>query len=124
MASLCAVSRSQRLAFLAVAVVIAVVAVIVLSGGSGDGGGNTTSGDVVLGAGSVKKLTAKEGDTVSFSVKSDKQQEVHVHGYDLKQDAAPDKPAHFSFKATITGRFEIEFEESATQIGELTVEPK
>src|ERR1700749_3138265 len=108
MASLFRVSRSQRLAFLAGAVVIAVVAVIVLSGGSDEGGGNTTSGDVVLEAGSVKKITATEGDPVSFSVKSDSKQEVHVHGYDLKQDAAPDKPAHFSFQATITGRFEIE----------------
>jgi hypothetical protein len=119
------VSRSQRLAFLAVAVVIAVVAVIVLSGGSDDGGGSTTSGDVVLEAGSIKKISATEGDTVSFSVKSeDKTQEVHVHGYDRMEDAGPGKPAKFSFKATITGRFEIEFEESATQIGELTVTPK
>jgi hypothetical protein len=118
------VSRSQRLAFLAVAVVIAVVAVIVLSGGSSDGGQNATSGDVVLEAGSIKKINATEGDTVTFSVKSDKTQEVHVHGYNLMRDAAPDKPAHFSFKATITGRFEIEFEETSTQIGELTVTPK
>jgi hypothetical protein len=119
------VSRSQRLAFLAVAVVIAVVAVIVLSGGSDDGGGSSTSGDVVLEAGSIKKISATEGDTVTFSVKSeDKTQEVHVHGYDLMEDAGPGKPAKFSFKATITGRFEIEFEESSTQIGELTVEPK
>jgi len=117
------VSRSQRLAFLAVAVVIAVVAVIVLSRGKDDGGQDTTSGDVVLEAGSVKKITAKEGDTVSFSVKSDSKQEVHVHGYNLMKDAAPGKPAQFSFKATITGRFDIEFEETSTQIGELTVNP-
>jgi hypothetical protein len=119
------VSRSQRLAFLAAAVVIAVVAVIVLSSGGKDDGGQTmTSGDVVLEAGSVKKIAAKEGETVSFSVRSDdKKQEVHVHGYNLMQDAAPGKPAHFSFKATITGRFDIEFEETSTQIGELTVNP-
>jgi hypothetical protein len=117
------VSRSQRLAFLAVAVVIAVVAVIVLSGGKDDSGQDATSGDVVLEAGSVKKITAKEGQTIRFSVRSDKTQEVHVHGYNLMKDAAPGKPAEFSFKATITGRFEIEFEESSTQIGELTVNP-
>jgi len=117
------VSRSQRLAFLAVAVVIAVVAVIVLSGGKDDNGASNTSGDVVLAAGSVKKITATEGQTVRFSVKSDKKQEVHVHGYNLKEDAAPGKPAQFSFKATITGRFEIEFEEAGMQIGELTVNP-
>jgi hypothetical protein len=117
------VSRSQRLAFGAVAVVIAVVAVIVLAGRGDDGGGKTTTGDVVLAAGSIKKISATEGDTVTFSVKSDKQQEVHVHGYNLKQDAAPGKPARFSFKATITGRFEIEFEATSTQIGELTVNP-
>jgi len=74
---------------------------------------------------SVQKIEAKEGDTVSFTVESpDKTQEVHVHGYNLMEDAGPGKPAKFSFKATITGRFDVEFEAAGEQIGELTVEPK
>jgi len=118
------VSRTQRLVFLGVAVVIAVVAIIVLAGRGGDEGGTTTA-NVTLKAGSVQKIEAKEGDTVSFQVESpDKTQEVHVHGYNLMQDAGPGKPAKFSFKANITGRFEIEFEEAGQQIGELTVNPK
>jgi heme/copper-type cytochrome/quinol oxidase subunit 2 len=71
----------------------------------------------------VTKLTAKEGDTVTFRVKSPEAEEVHVHGYDLKKDLEPNVVATMSFKATIPGIFEIEFEHSAHQIGELRVNP-
>ena len=47
-----------------------------------------------------------------------------MHGYDIKKDLEPGKTATMSFKATITGIFEIEFERSAEQIAELRVDPK
>jgi hypothetical protein len=76
-----------------------------------------------LRAGKVTKLRFKEGDTIRFRVRSDKPEEVHVHGYDIKKDITPDKPVTFSFRATITGIFEVEFEQSGEQIAELRVDP-
>jgi hypothetical protein len=78
----------------------------------------------LLKAGKVTKMEFTEGDTVRFQVESDQAQEVHVHGYDLMKDPVPGKPITFSFKATITGIFEVEFEASGVQIGELRVDPK
>lgn len=96
------------------------------SGGATLGGTDdeqATDDGPVLDAGSVTKLTANQGDTVTFQVKSDEAEEVHVHGYDLKYDIAAGETKTISFEATLTGIFEIEFEGSGTQIGELTVEP-
>ncbi len=123
-ASLSLVSRGQRLSFLVIALVVAVVAVVLLAGRGGDDTESGTSGKVILQAGSVQKIAAKEGETVQFEARNDAPEEVHVHGYDIKEDVRPGKPAKFSFKATITGRFEIELEGAGEQIGELTVEPK
>ena len=48
---------------------------------------------------------------------------MHVHGYDLMKDVPAGKTITMSFKATITGIFEIEFEDAGEEIGKLTVEP-
>ena len=47
-----------------------------------------------------------------------------MHGYDLMKDVEPGETITMSFKATITGIFEIEFEDAGEQIGELRVDPK
>jgi hypothetical protein len=73
--------------------------------------------------GVVRKLNAKQGDTVRFRAVSPKADEVHVHGYDILKDVAPGKPAVFSFKAKITGIFEVELEGAGMQIASLKVEP-
>lgn len=78
----------------------------------------------LLESGKVAKLRYTEGDTVTFRVVSDKAEEVHVHGYDIKKELEAGKPATMSFKASITGIFEIEFEGSAEQIAELRVDPE
>ncbi len=147
-------SRNQRLTFLGIAAVIAVVAVVVfaVSGGSDDTSNNTaeqtatptptptaageestptatatptaTPQPPLLQAGKVAKLRYTEGETVRFRVVSDKAEEVHVHGYNLKKELEPGKTETMSFKASITGIFEIEFEGSAEQIAELRVDPK
>jgi FtsP/CotA-like multicopper oxidase with cupredoxin domain len=143
-------TRGQRFTFLGIAVVIAVVAVILLAGG-GDETDNASDsaqtptptataseGDAtatptptatpkpkppLLQAGKVRTLTYDQGDTVRFRVRNDKAEEVHIHGYDIKKELEPGETATVSFKASITGIFEIEFENSATQIAELKVEP-
>jgi hypothetical protein len=144
-------TRTQRLTFLGIGVVIAVVAVILLAGGgdetnkpsnsartptptatatASDGEATATPTPAatpkpapLLQAGKVRTLTYDQGDTVRFRVRSDKAEEVHIHGYDIKKELEPNKTATVSFKASITGIFEIEFEGSATQIAELKVEP-
>jgi FtsP/CotA-like multicopper oxidase with cupredoxin domain len=143
------VSRAARFTFLAIAAVIAVVAVIVLAGGGDESSSENTAATAtptatgtaapqeaepqktatpkppppLLTADKVTDLKVTEGDTVRFRVRSDVDEEVHVHGYNLMKDVSAGKTATMSFKATITGIFEIEFEDSATQIAKLTVEP-
>ncbi|MEH3053259.1 MAG: hypothetical protein PGN13_04515 [Patulibacter minatonensis] len=92
------------------------------SGGAGFGGSDEGP---VLDGNSVTKFKATQGDTVTFSVENDADttQEVHVHGYDKAFDVPAGQTKSYSLKASIAGIFEIEFEESGTQIGELTVEP-
>jgi heme/copper-type cytochrome/quinol oxidase subunit 2 len=142
------VSRTQRLSFLGIAVVIAIVAAVVLSTTGSDESGTSaestpaataTAGadetatptatatprpepPLVTGKG-VTKLRFKQGETVRFRVKADTADEVHVHGYDLKKDVEAGKTVTFSFPASITGIFEIEFENAARQIAQLRVDP-
>ena len=78
----------------------------------------------LLQAGKVAKLRFEEGETVRFRVRSDGPEHVHVHGYDLMKDLQPGKTATISFKATITGIFEVELEDSAQEIAELRVDPR
>jgi hypothetical protein len=73
--------------------------------------------------GVVRRLEAKQGDTVRFRAISPRPDEVHVHGYDILKDVGPGKPAVFSFKADITGIFEVELEGAHTQLASLKVEP-
>ena len=146
-------SRGQRMTFLGIAAVIAVVAVIVLAVGGDDTdetsrsastatpsatattGGAAAEGETatptptpkpkppLLRAGKETALTYEEGETVRFRVVSAKPEEVHVHGYDIKQDLEPGKVETMSFKATITGIFEIELEGSGTLLAQLKVVP-
>jgi sRNA-binding carbon storage regulator CsrA len=71
----------------------------------------------------VVKLRFAKGDTVRFRIRAPKDEEVHIHGYDIKKNVKAGQTAKVSFKATIDGIFEIEFEDSATQIAELRVDP-
>ncbi len=71
----------------------------------------------------VTKLKADKGDTVRFAVSSDQKENVHLHGYDVEKSVGPGKPARFTVKADIEGIFEIELEDSAVEIAQLTVQP-
>jgi plastocyanin len=73
--------------------------------------------------GGLAEINASKGDTVRFQVSTDEDHEIHLHGYDIPKDATPTKPANFQLKATETGIFEIEIEDTGTQIAELKVEP-
>jgi heme/copper-type cytochrome/quinol oxidase subunit 2 len=145
-------TRNARIGVLLGAVVVAVVAFLLLKPGDDKADPTTTvatvaattttpAGTVVVTTETVAKpkpkpdpgplLTADEvtditvdgGDTVRFRARSDVDEEIHVHGYDLSFDAPAGKTVKVAFKAKIEGRFEIEFEHSGTQIAELSVEP-
>jgi ABC-type Fe3+-hydroxamate transport system substrate-binding protein len=71
----------------------------------------------------VVKIEVNKGDTVRFRARSPQDDEVHVHGYDLKKDLPANQTVGMSFKATIDGIFEIEFEQQGKQIASLRVNP-
>jgi FtsP/CotA-like multicopper oxidase with cupredoxin domain len=146
-------TRGARITFLGIAAAIAIVAVVLLAGGGDetDKASNpaptatpsatrepaeaepqatetptptpTPKPPPLLQAGEEKTLTFNEGDTVRFRVRNPTAEEVHVHGYDIMKDLEPGKTATVSFKASITGVFEIELEGSGTLLAQLKVEP-
>jgi hypothetical protein len=63
------------------------------------------------------------GDRVILVVRADVVDHVHVHGYDLMEDVAPNSPARFSFPADAPGRFEVELEDRHLPLTELVVSP-
>lgn len=73
--------------------------------------------------GGVEEIEVDEGEQVRFTVKSDTDDEVHVHGFDVSQPVGPGEPASFDFKAGFTGVFEVELELTAVPIIELQVNP-
>jgi FtsP/CotA-like multicopper oxidase with cupredoxin domain len=73
--------------------------------------------------GGIQRITVAKGDTVTLLVDSDVADEVHVHGYNLKQEIGADGKAKISFVADVPGRFEAELENHGTQIAEVTVTP-
>jgi hypothetical protein len=77
----------------------------------------------VLTGSKVVKLRVDKGETVRFRVKAPENEEVHIHGYDIKKDVKAGQTSRVSFEASIDGIFEIEFEHSATQIAQLRVDP-
>lgn len=120
--------RNQRIGLLAAAIVIIVVVAIIVGGGSNDST-KTSSGPqtvtVVNGKpqGGIKTITYKKGQTVDLTVKSDTADEIHVHGYDFHKEVAKGGSVHFSFPASIEGKFVIELENAGQQIASLQVEP-
>jgi heme/copper-type cytochrome/quinol oxidase subunit 2 len=70
------------------------------------------------------KVTVAEGDRVVLRITSASPVEVHVHGYDVEREVEPGEPAELSFKAKLTGRFEIEDHETEEELGALVVEPR
>jgi len=65
--------------------------------------------------GGAKRIEVEKGDTVRLLIRSDVEDEIHVHGYDLYGNPAPGKPARFKFKAKLEGEYEIEGHQAADQ---------
>ena len=81
---------------------------------------------VVLGGrvqGGIRRASVRRNRDVVLVVRSDVADEVHLHGYDLSREVAPGRPVRLPFRATITGRFEVELEERGLPIAQLEVRP-
>jgi heme/copper-type cytochrome/quinol oxidase subunit 2 len=148
------VSNAQRLLLLVGAVVLIVVGFVVLSPSGDDGGDQKAASTATPTAtatttttaaaapepapavatievrggkpvGGVKTITVKKGDRVTIVVTSpDTTEEVHLHGYDIKRDLKAGGRVRFSFTASAEGIFEMELEDTATQIAKLEVRPR
>jgi FtsP/CotA-like multicopper oxidase with cupredoxin domain len=69
-----------------------------------------------------KRVRVDLGQKVRIQVEADRAEEVHVHGYDLKGDVAPGKPAVIDLTANVPGVFEVELEEAGLKLFELQVQ--
>lgn len=74
--------------------------------------------------GGVETIEAELGDTIRFTVISDAPDEIHVHGFEITEQVAPDEPAEFSFPAEIEGIYEVEAHDAGhVPLAELRVGP-
>ena len=121
-------SRNQRLVVLGLAALVVVVGVIVIgTGGSSNSTKSAGPTTVVVRdakpVGGVKDVTFKKGDNVDLTVQSDTADEVHFHGYDVHKDVTKGGSVHFSFPASIEGKFIVELENHKQTLANVTVAP-
>jgi hypothetical protein len=121
-------SNRARFGVLGVLVAAAVVLFVVLNGGSDSGtvtkGVQTITVKGNQPVGGVKKLVYKKGDTVQLVVHSDREGDVHVHGYNIEKPLKAGGELSLTFKANLEGDFEIEQHgKPDLQIADLKVEP-
>jgi hypothetical protein len=67
------------------------------------------------------EIEVDTGAHIIVIVTSDVEDEVHIHGYDLRADVGPDRAALIEFLTDIPGTFEIELEDEGTLLAELVV---
>jgi hypothetical protein len=79
-------------------------------------GGKVISGPAVL--------QVHEGEQVTLHIRSDRSDELHLHGYDLHAQIRPQQTASLQFTANRTGRFGLELHEARTELGALEVYPQ
>jgi hypothetical protein len=108
---------------------VVVVAFLAIGGflifrNSGGGGQNVTIDLKVAGSSMTPDSpSAKQNDTLTIRVTTDKTEEIHLHGYDIKFAGKPGQTITQTFKADKSGQFEIEIEDTSTHLGSLTVRP-
>ncbi len=79
--------------------------------------------DVRSGEPEIERVDVERGERIVLVVRADVADHVHVHGYDLMADVSPGQTARIAFRATVPGQFEVELEDRAQQIAQLTVQP-
>ena len=119
-------SGNRRLLIGVAGIVAVVAAFLIARSGASDSAPSTTGNKVITltnakPVGGVQKLTVKKGGRVTFTVKSDTADEIHVHGYNFHKDVEKGGSVSFDFPATISGEFDIELESRGEQIASLEV---
>jgi hypothetical protein len=79
-------------------------------------GGKLVSGEALM--------RVRQGEQVSVRIESDRKDEVHLHGYDLKAPIIPGETARLQFTADRTGRFGLELHKAHGELGTLEVYPQ
>jgi heme/copper-type cytochrome/quinol oxidase subunit 2 len=64
-----------------------------------------------------------QGDEITLNIRTDRADELHIHGYDLRANLLPGQVVSLTFIATVTGRFGIELHKAHVAIGALEVYP-
>jgi hypothetical protein len=131
-------NRRTGLAVAGLALIVVVALFIVLSGNDDEDSADTTATQTTTTAepapakiaikdgqpvGGVQDLEFSEGDDIRFEVDSDAAWEIHFHGYDIAKEVEAGGSVEYDVPATIPGVFEVEIEDTATQIAQITVEP-
>lgn len=73
--------------------------------------------------GGARDITVQSGDTVRIAVRSDRAEEIHIHGYDRYVEVEPGRVARVRFSARLEGVFEVEAHSDGTLLANLRVEP-
>ena len=73
--------------------------------------------------GGAKDITVESGETVRLAVRSDRAEEIHIHGYDRYVNVEPGKVRRVAFRARLEGVFEVEAHSDGTLLANLRVEP-
>ena len=71
-----------------------------------------------------ESMKVSVGDQVTLRIQSNANDELHVHGYDLKLRIKAGELAMLQFAATRSGRFELELHRKHSAAGALEVYPK
>lgn len=71
--------------------------------------------------GGIVRTEIDKGAQVQLIVRSDVEDEAHLHGYDLAATVAPGHPARIRFRANQAGTFSLELEERGIPLAELEV---
>jgi hypothetical protein len=121
------VSRSRILIVVALVVAFAVVVGVVIYANTQKGTPKDITFTLTVSGGKTmqpSELKAHQGDHITIHVVSDQEGEVHLHEYDIAFEAtAAGQTVTHSFTADKTCTCEIEWEETSTPLGTLTVSP-
>lgn len=75
-------------------------------------------------AGGVAELEFRRGDRVRFAIRSDADDELHVHGYDIYQGIEAGGRTLVDFRAELDGVFEAELHDAGhVEIARITIRP-
>ncbi len=73
--------------------------------------------DLLIQAGRLEResdvIQVTEGSVVELNWRSDSPVSLHLHGYDIEIELAPDSPGLMTFTAHATGRFPVSIHEEA-----------